>query len=278
MGESGYGRRRSALDRTRDLLARLLRIPPPPEAPAGTPGSVRRFRAAPGFYRYRLLQWALKQAGAAWGLVVGLTFVTQLPELPYSGFLRAAELLGVGGFLVQLPATLLLVRVDYDHRWYLVTDRGLRIREGIYRVREQTMSFANVQNLSIRQGPLQRVFGIADLRVRTAGGGGGSGGDGKGGAEHEHRNLHLGFFRGVDDAEAIRDLVLGHLRRVRDAGLGDPDDQAEAAESESASPEQPGGGPGAVAAARMLLAETRALRADLAGPAGGLSRAVSPAP
>lgn len=274
MAEAAHGLRRSALDRVRDLLGRLLRIPPPPEAPAGSPGSVRRFRAAPGFYRYRLVQWGLKQVGALWGLGMGLTFVNVIPEFVGSELLFIAEVVGIAGFVLQLPVTFLLVRVDFDYRWYLVTDRGLRIREGVYRVREQTMSFANVQNLSIEQGPLQRLFGISDLKVRTAGGGGGASGEASGGKDGHHRDLHLGFFRGVDDAESIRDLVLGHLRRVRDSGLGDPDDAGEPAEPALEPVRVPGAGT-AVAAARQLLAEARALRADLGR---GIRTGASPAP
>lgn len=268
MGEAGSARRRGSLDRVRELLERLLRVPPPPEAPAGTPGSIRRFRPAPGYYRYRVLQWGLKQVGALWGLVVGLTFIARLPELPFSGLLHAAELLGVAGFVLQLPVTFLLVRVDYDYHWYVVTDRGLRIREGVYRVREQTMSYANVQNLSIQQGPIQRLFGISDLRVRTAGGGGGGRGDGQG-KEREHRDLHLGFFRGIAGAEGVRDLILGHLRRLRGAGLGDPEEEGEAPAVEEMAGDAGGGD--AVAAARELLAEARSLRRSL-------SAGASPAP
>ena len=36
---------------------------------------------------------------------------------------------------------------------------------------ETTISFENVQNVEVRQGPLQRYFGIADVVVQTAGGG-----------------------------------------------------------------------------------------------------------
>lgn len=274
MAEGTYGRHEGPVERARELLERLLRVPPPPEAPAGSPGSVRRFRAAPGFYRYRLLQWGLKQVGALWGLVVGLTAVAQVPDFPYDWILRAAELFGVGTFVLQFLVTFLLVRVDYEYRWYLVTDRGLRIREGVYRIREQTMSFANVQNLSIHQGPLQRWLGIADLRVRTAGGGGGGSGETGAGKEREHRDLHLGFFRGVDDAHGIRDLVLERLRQLRDSGLGDPDEAHEAVdgpEEGAAAPEAVAGTTGAVAAARELLAEARALRRELTSGA-------SPAP
>jgi len=274
MADGAYARHDGPFDRARGLLERWLRVPPPPEAPAGSPGSVRRFRAAPGFYRYRLLQWGLKQVGALWGLIVGLTFVAQVPDFRFDWLLHAVELLGVATFVLLLPATFLLVRVDYDYRWYLVTDRGLRIREGIYRIREQTMSFANVQNLSIQEGPLQRLLGISDLRVRTAGGGGGGRAEGAGGKEHQHRDLHLGFFRGVDDAEAIRDLILDHLRHLRDSGLGDPDEEREAAGvGEGTSPQVPPGrdASDATVAARELLAAARELR-------GALSSAASPAP
>ncbi|HSL81494.1 MAG TPA: PH domain-containing protein [Thermoanaerobaculia bacterium] len=255
-------------DRLRALVARWLRVPPPPEAPAGSPESVRRFRAAPGFYRYRLLSWGLKQVGAAWGLVVGLSFVRFVPpDWFFARWVFVAEAVGVAAYVAQLPFTLFLVGLDYRNRWYIVTDRSLRIREGVVRVREQTMSFANVQNLAIRQGPLQRLFGIADLKVRTAGGGGKS--EGHEGAQE--KDLHLGFFRGVADAEAIRDLILARLRRLAGAGLGDPDEPAEApAPSEPAAPPRPEPGPGAgeapaLAAARELLAEAAELRRALPG-------------
>ncbi len=38
-------------------------------------------------------------------------------------------------------------------------------------VKEKTISFANVQNMRVVQGPLLRYFGIWHLKVDTAGGG-----------------------------------------------------------------------------------------------------------
>jgi membrane protein YdbS with pleckstrin-like domain len=248
--------------RAKAVAGRWLRIPPPPANPAGSPGSVRRFQAAPGYFRYRVAGWGLKQVGALWGLIVGLTMVGLIPdELPlpiadlfgWLDLLRWVEVVSVALFVLQLPFSLFLVRLDYDNRWYLVTDRSLRIREGVVKVHEQTMSFANLQNLSIRQGPLQRLFGIADLQVRTAGGGGK--GDSGQKAEGDEKNLHLAFFRGVSNAEEIRDLILAHLRRLKGSGLGDPDEEDEV-------PPVPSD---ALAAAREVLAEARALRRG-AGP------------
>src|SRR5690606_27052136 len=43
------------------FVLRALRIPPEPQPPAGAPGSLRVFRAAPAFYRLRLIQWGFRQ-------------------------------------------------------------------------------------------------------------------------------------------------------------------------------------------------------------------------
>ncbi len=203
----------------------------------------------PGFIRYRLLGWAIRQIGTAVGLIVGLVFLSSIEfgaAWMLTGFARIIEVVGVAGFLAQLPLSFLLVRLDYRYRWYMVTDTSLRIREGLLAVREQTMTFANIQNLSIRQGPLQRLFGIADLRVRTAGGGESS----KGGEEiAEAANMHLGYFRGVDNAAEIRDLIGHRMRGQRDAGLGDPDEVVKPTASALPS-----------AAAVLLLAAARDMR------------------
>jgi hypothetical protein len=89
-------------------------------------------------------------------------------DVPRARF-HAIELLGLGLFLVQMPFSLAAARLNYEMRWYIVTDRSLRLREGIFGVREMTLTFANVQNIAIRQGPLQRALGLADVVVRTAG-------------------------------------------------------------------------------------------------------------
>jgi membrane protein YdbS with pleckstrin-like domain len=221
------------------LLCRYLKVPPEPATPAGEPGSVRTFRAARGFFYYRLLHWGLSQAGATLGLVVGFSFLRFVPDVtvlrfPLATILEVFEILAVVGFVLQLPLGPLLVRMDYEMRWYIVTDRSLRIREGILRVREQTMTFRNIQNLSIQQGPIQRLFGIEDLKVRTAGGG--ESARGEHGEHSTLENMHEGYFRGVQDAGAIRDAILVNLKAQRDAGLGDPEGESTAARN-CASPE-----------------------------------------
>jgi uncharacterized membrane protein YdbT with pleckstrin-like domain len=241
-------------------IARFFKVPPEPEPPMGSPGSVRVFNAAPGYLNYRRVMWLLKQLGTGVGIVFGLVVV--MTEFDFGGVPFGAELwtiieaLAVAGFLVQIPITYLMVRLDYRYRWYMITDTSLRIREGIITVRERTMTFANIQNLSLKQGPVQRLFGISDLQVRTAGGGGSEGSEESKQGLSEADNMHLGYFRGIDNAEAVRDLILEQMRGYRDSGLGDPDEPV----SEPAARTAPDDRGDLVAAARELLAEARALR------------------
>ena len=246
------------------LLLRLMRVPPEPHAPAGSAGSAKVFRAAKRYLQLKLIRWAGGQVMTLLGLVAALAFlhlvgsgqIEVLDKVPHRAiilrFMGWAEVFGIVGFLVQLPVSLFLVLLDWEMRWYIVTDRSLRIREGVWRVNEMTMTFANVQEVSIRQGPIERLFGISDLRVRTAGGGGRVGPNQP---QNEEKSGHIGYFRGVDNAPAIRDLILERLKQLRDAGLGDPDQpQAEADASAEGIPF------GLLDAAQEMLAEARSLR------------------
>lgn len=199
-----------------------------PGAAAAPPAADRRAAA-----RDRTLRRLRDQAGAwpRWTILL----------------LHVAEAGAIAIFVVQLPVTLIGTRLDFEQHWYIVTDRSLRIRTGIVRLQEATMSFANLQQVEVVQGPLQRLLGIADVHVRSAGGGGGEG------AKHRGESMHEGIFQGVENAHEIRDLILARLRRFREAGLGDPDEVGAAAPVPADA--------GALAAARDLLAEVRQLRA-----------------
>lgn len=205
-------------------LLRFLKVPSEPDPPAGHEGTLRTFLAAPSYYRYKLVLWAIGQffTVIALGLIL-IGIVAAATSDAREGLAGCALTLILGGaFLVLLSIvlmSLIAVRLDYEMRWYLVTDQSLRIREGVFHVREMTMTFANIQNISISQGPLQRLLGVSDLEVKSAGGGGG---------QHPQQagmfSMHTGYFRGVDNAEELRDLMRKRMRKAKGAGLGDPDD------------------------------------------------------
>lgn len=190
-------------------------------------------------------------------------FLARLPAWAFP-LLWALKLAGLVAYLLQLPVTYALARLDFDLRWYMVTDRSLRIRHGIWKINEATMSFANVQQVVVTQGPLQRLLGLADVRVTSAGGGGGGDDKGHAGADDA---MHNGLFHNVTNAPEIRDLIQDRLRRFRESGLGDPDEKntLSPALSAPADTEIAGGTDDALAAARELVAEARALRRELAG-------------
>jgi len=214
----------------RDRVLDMLRVPGEPKGPEGT--SLLVFRADEGYYRYRIaLFWIVRVllllAFAYVAFIVILVATAVLTEGKTKKLFAGVEpstlttvVLIVGGifgtlYLIQCVVSWATLRLDYELRWYKVTDRSLRIREGVWFVREMTMSFANIQNISIAQGPIQKLFGVSDVMVQSAGGGGGEQG----------RSLHVGYFRGIADAQKVRDLMLERLRQHRDAGLGDGDDR-----------------------------------------------------
>jgi hypothetical protein len=106
------------------------------------------------------------------------------------------------------------LRLRYDTTWYVMSDRSLRVRRGIWVIREATVTFENVQNVELKQGPLQRQFGVADLIVQTAGGGGAK-------MQQGQTNPHTGLVEGLGDAQRVRDVIMSRVRRSRRAGLGD---------------------------------------------------------
>lgn len=242
----------------KDLIKRLLQVPRQPLPPAGANPSMQLFRAAPGFLRYRLLAWSVSQVGALIGIVASVIVMRSVAPYFWKTFL-ILEGLAVAFFLAQLSVSFLMIVLDYEYRWYMVTDRSLRIREGLLKIQERTMTFSNIQNVSIRQGPLQRLFGISDVEVRTAGGG-----DSKPGGKHQQGladNLHLGYFRGVDNAAEIRDTILAHLKRLRSSGLGDPDEPAVSeAEQLATTRSDTATASELLEAGQSVLAEARALR------------------
>lgn len=224
----------------------------PPEAKSATAAPAAKKAKRP---RVRIDGWAgFKRALVEIGLI--------LPTWSFP-LLWVLKGLGFAAYLIQLPVTYAIRRLDWELRWYMVTDRSLRIRHGVWKVSESTMSFANIQQVVVTQGPLQRFLGLSDVRVQSAGGGGGE-------SEHRHGqedDMHLGLFHGVTNGSEIRDLILARLRHFRESGLGDPDEKNTAPVALAAAGTPPVASSAStndtLAAARELLAEAKALRAVL---------------
>jgi len=226
------------------VLARWFKVPrEAPELPAGTGAEVSSFRPAEGFLRYLSLQLGLSLAFFI-GLVL-IIWVILFFAWPAAGVLFLVPAIAIAGVPSVLAYVAMYLR--YDTTWYVLSDRSLRIRRGIWTIHETTITYENIQNVTVNQGPLQRWFGIADVVVDTAGGGGmvaGPHGPVSAGGHH-------GLIEGVADAERIRNLILGRLRHSVGAGLGD--------DVLATKPVSTGFQPAHLAALREIRAAARAL-------------------
>jgi membrane protein YdbS with pleckstrin-like domain len=196
------------------VLAAWFKVPrDPPDLPTELGQEVASFRPAAGFLSYLTLQFWIWLA--IFDGVILLAWTILFFFWPPAGVVMLVPALVVA--IVPDVLVYVAIHLRYDTTWYVLSDRSLRIRRGIWTIHETTITYENIQNVTVDQGPLQRWFGIADVVVDTAGGGGmiaGPHGAVPAGGHH-------GLIEGVADAERIRNLILGRLRHSVGAGLGD---------------------------------------------------------
>ncbi len=158
--------------------------------------------------------------------------------------------------LIVLPDIIAYVALHlrYDTTWYVFSDRSVRIRRGVWVIHETTATFENIQDVQVRQGPVQRHFGFADLLIKTAGGGGTAAGTTMSG--------HSALIEGVHDANELRDLIMDRVRASKSAGLGD---EAEAGPGGRSASGGGAGGAGFTAEHVAVLREIAAAARGLAG-------------
>lgn len=228
----------------KDFVLGLAKMPSEPHIPEGTQGSVKVFHPGRNYFKLRILLWSL--ANVVIFLVVSIFLAaavfSRLPPWLHNFWVVVAWLVDIV-FIASLPLTYFMQRLNYEMRWYIVTDRSLRIRRGIVRVEELTMTFANIQEIRVAVNPLQRLLGLANVNVHSAGGGT---------TAHGASTGHVARFESVDNAPEIRDLMMERLRAYRDSGLGhhSPAEQGVPSHTE-------------LDAAQAVLREVKALRSAM---------------
>jgi membrane protein YdbS with pleckstrin-like domain len=228
-------------------LVSAFRLPErPPTLPTAPGEEAHSFKPDFAFVRYLKFYFWLLLAITDIPLTIG--WLILLVAFPIVGVLTFPVYL-VLAFVPDIVAYI-AIHLRYDTTWYVLTSRSLRIRRGIWIIHETTITYDNIQNVAVRQGPVQRHFGIATLQVQTAGGGGG-------GAEHGHAaaGAHVGLLEGIAEAPRIRDLIMQRVATSRSAGLGD-----------EAQARGPVAGPSGWSAAHLaMLGEIRAAARGLIG-------------
>jgi membrane protein YdbS with pleckstrin-like domain len=195
------------------VLTSWFRVPSAePTLPVSPGEHLQSFRPSDGFLRYLKFRFWV-----ALFLVDIALFMAWL-SITVASLLIGLWLAPLAFALIVLPDIVAYVAIHlrYDTTWYVLTHRSLRIRRGIWAIHETTITFENIQNVTVESGPLERWFGIANVIVDTAGGA-----PAKTSHGGKKENYHEGRIEGVENAPEIRDLILNRVRQSRSSGLGD---------------------------------------------------------
>lgn len=191
------------------MMTRYLKLPAePPGFPSEQGERVEYLHPSEAYLRYRKFFFWIGLLVV--DVILSLVWAALFFYWPMAGLLITPLALAI----IVLPDIVVYIAIHlrYDTTWYVLSDRSMRLRRGIWNIHETTISFDNIQNIHIHQGPLQRWFGFSNLLVETAGGGGEAHGIANQGA-------HVGFLEGLSNAETIRGQILA--RCGRSVGLGD---------------------------------------------------------
>ena len=198
------------------VLSNLFCVPrDPPELPFHIAENIVARKPSPGFMQYLKLQFWVMTLVLVVSLTIGSLIVVLASENPW---LLVGSLLLLGMLLFFAAVSYLSIYLRFDTTWYVFSDRSMRLRRGIWLIRESTITFENIQNVKVTQGPLQRYFGIANVVVETAGGGGNQGNP------HGGSGTHAGLIEGVAEASEIRNSIMSRVQLGQSTGLGDEED------------------------------------------------------
>ncbi|MCU0708429.1 MAG: PH domain-containing protein [Pirellula sp.] len=192
------------------ILTPYFKLPKePPHLPSVEGEAIEYLHPSEAYLRYQKFKFWIALFVVDVLLTVG--WIALFVAWPLAGILVTPLALAI----IILPDIIayIAIHLNYDTTWYVLSDRSMRLRRGVWSLHETTITFDNIQNVHVQQGPIQRWFGFSNLHVQTAGGGGGEGhGAGMSGA-------HVGFLEGMSNAEEIRERILA--RCGRGAGLGE---------------------------------------------------------
>src|SRR5918998_1055516 len=103
--------------------------------------------------------------------VSGLVF-PGIVLLVSQGFNLWTVTLSLLGLIVVAALAALWGILSWRATTYAVTGNSFRLRQGVFQKNERTIPLEHVQSVDSVQGIIQRVFGVVEVRIETAGGGG----------------------------------------------------------------------------------------------------------
>jgi len=103
-----------------------------------------------------------------WHVLGGLVGFVLLPTVVLLAAATVFPLAALVLFAMPIPLAVALLR-RRCHR-YALAGTSVQVTRGVLKRRDWTVPYGNVQAVTVRRGPVQRLFGIATVRIDTAGG------------------------------------------------------------------------------------------------------------
>lgn len=138
--------------------------------------------------------------------LVEATFDPRLKTYTYAGTAIFLSITIVG--LVLLPFWLIFGKI-YVNRYYdalfcELTTRALHFKKGIWFQTERTIPLDKIQDLTFKEGPVLRYFGLSYLQIETAG--------------QSVQGMADMSLTGIIDARKFREIVLDQRDEITDKG------------------------------------------------------------
>ena len=191
-------------------LSDCFKVPQhPPTLPVGEGEFILNFHPSRRYLSYIKLYFWIALCVLDGVILLGWTLL--FVRDPQLGMLLAGPALVVA--LVPDILAYVAIHLRYDTMWYVMSDRSLRCRRGIWVILEHTITFENVQNVHVDRGPLQYLFGISTITVETAGS--------SEGEENEFAVGNKTIMEGIGNPDEIRGLIMERAQSSTTAGLGD---------------------------------------------------------
>lgn len=193
------------------VLSDWFRVPEfPPTLPVGEGEFLMSFHPSRRYLSYLKLYFWIALLAIDVAIVVGWVAVFAVNPLLGAMLALPALVLAVVPDIIAYIA----IHLRYDTMWYVMSDRSLRCRRGIWAILEHTITFENVQNVYVTRGPVEQLFGISDIVVETAGAAEGEG-------QNKFAVGNKAIMEGIDNPEVIRQLIMDRVRASKGAGLGE---------------------------------------------------------
>ncbi len=193
------------------VLVECFKVPKkPPTMPVGPDDFCRKFHPSRRYLAYlKLFFWIVLVVIDVAILAAWIAIYLWKPWVAWITLIPALLIAIVPDIIAYIA-----IHLRYDTMWYVITDRSCRLRRGVWVVVEHTITFENVQNVYLRRGPIQQLFGISTLVIETAGASEGQGDD-------VFNVGNKAIMEGLENPDEIRELILERVRRSHSAGLGD---------------------------------------------------------